>query len=78
MSDVGIDGLADSAQEAAVRDLQAAIDEAIHTLPKGQSSGVCADCGQAIESACLKLLPGTTQCAACAQKRSRLIAPASN
>jgi RNA polymerase-binding transcription factor DksA len=56
---VGIDGLADSAQVAAVRDLQAAIDEAIHTLPEGQSSGVCADCGKQIESARLKLLPGT-------------------
>ena len=78
MSDVGGEGLADSAQETAVRDLRAAIDEALHTLPEGESSGVCSDCGKEIESARLKLLPGTTQCAACAQKRSKLVAPVSN
>ena len=78
MSDGGIDGLADTAQAAAERDLRAAIDEALHLLPEGESSGKCSDCGNKIEAARLALLPGTTQCAACAQKRQKLVATSAN
>ena len=72
MSDESIDGLADTAQTAADRNLRVAIDEALHLLPEGESTGKCSDCRTKIESARLTLLPGTTQCVACAQKRQKL------
>ena len=78
MSEVGIDGLADTAREAADRDLQVAIRKALDSLPQGESTGVCVDCGGEIERARLALLPGTTQCAACAQRRKRLSAQIGN
>ncbi|MBM4436297.1 MAG: TraR/DksA C4-type zinc finger protein [Actinobacteria bacterium] len=73
MSETGFDSIADSAQAAAERDLRAAIAEALQTLPRGESDGVCRDCGGKIEKARLALLPGTSQCAACAQKRAKLV-----
>ena len=73
MSDVTFDGLADSAQDSMERDLKVAIDEVLHALPKGESTGVCKDCGADIEAPRLALLPGTTHCAACALRRTRLV-----
>ena len=78
MSEVGMDGLADTAREATDRDVQVAIREALDSLPRGESTGVCSDCGKRIERARLALLPGTTQCAACAQQRNRLSAQIGN
>ncbi len=78
MADAGSDGLADSAREASERDTKVAIAQALELLPEGKSSGRCVDCGNKIEKPRLMLLPGTTQCAACAQKRSRLAAPIEN
>ncbi len=78
MSEVAIDGLADTAGDVAERDRQAAIYEVLEILPKGESSGVCSDCGQPIEPLRLALLPGTTECSACAQISRRLAAPIHN
>ncbi len=78
MADAGSNGLADIAREASERDTKVAIRQALGLLPAGKSSGRCADCGRRIEKPRLTLLPGTAQCAACAQKRNRLAAPVEN
>ena len=78
MADAGSDGLADSAREASERDTKVAIKQVLELLPEGRSSGKCVDCAKMIEKPRLTLLPGTTECAACAQKRNRLAAPIEN
>ena len=78
MSDGSIDGLAFIAQTAADRDLRVAIDEALHLPPEGESNGKCSDCRTKIEGVRLTLLPGTTQCAACAQKRQKPVTTSAN
>ena len=77
MAEVRIDGLADLGREESERQTRAAIDAALRSIPQGVSDGVCQDCGSDIESARLALLPGTTQCSACARTRGRLVASAS-
>ncbi len=72
-----IDGLADSGQEQSQQLIQAAIDAALHSLPEGESTGVCTVCGEAIEAGRLELIPGASDCADCAQKASRPL-PLSN
>ena len=78
MSETQIDGLADRAGDASARDLQVAIRDILGALPSGVSSGQCQDCGGLIESLRLDLLPGTTQCAACARRRARIPTPSLN
>lgn len=76
MAKVGIDGLADLGREESERQTREAIDAVLRTLPQGISDGVCQDCGSEIESARLAVLPGTTQCSACARTRGKLSASA--
>ncbi len=78
MSETQIDGLADSAHDASARDLQVAIQDVLGALPSGESPGQCQDCGGQIEPLRLDLLPGTTQCAACARRRARIPTPSLN
>lgn len=78
MSDGSINELADTAQEAADRDLRAAVYEALTILPEGATNGNCADCRSPIEAARLAILPVTTECGTCAQHRQKLTAPSSN
>lgn len=70
VSESGFEGLADSARESADRDLHASITETLDALPTGESPKVCQDCNKRIEKARRELLPGTSHCAACAQKRA--------
>lgn len=78
MSETQIDGLADSAHDASNRDLQVAIQDVLGALPNSDSPDQCQDCGGLIESVRLELLPGTTQCAACAHRRARIPTPSLN
>lgn len=78
MSETQIDGLADSAHDASARDLQVAIQNVLRALPSGDSPGQCQDCGVRIEPLRLNLLPGATQCAACARRRARIPTPSLN
>ena len=78
MSDTQIDGLADSARDASARDLQVAIRDVLQALPSGDSTDQCQDCGGLIETLRLELLPGTTQCAACARRHARIRTPSLN
>ncbi len=78
MSETQIDGLADSAHDASARDLQVAIQDVLRALPSGESPGQCQDCGGQIEPLRLDLLPGTTQCAACARRHARIPTPSLN
>ncbi len=74
-----IDGLADSGLDQSQQQIQAAIDAAMHSLPEGESSGVCALCGNKIESGRLELIPGASECASCARKIQGIPAlPSSN
>lgn len=66
-----IDGLADSGLDQSQQLIQAAIDAALHSLPEGESSGVCAVCGEEIEAGRLELIAGATDCASCARKTQR-------
>ena len=72
MAESGFDGLADLAREESERQTREAIDAALRSLPEGESDEVCQDCGSEIESARLALLPGTTQCSACARTRDKV------
>ena len=74
MAESGFDGLADLAREESERQTRDAIEAALRSLPEGESDGVCQDCGSEIESARLSLLPGTTQCSACARTRDKFSA----
>ena len=87
MAESGFDGLADLAREESERQTRDAIEAALRSLPEGESGGdvgcvgagkesdgVCQDCGSEIESARLSLLPGTTQCSACARTRDKFSA----
>lgn len=76
MVESGVDGLADLASEESERQTRDAIDAALRSLPEGESDGVCQDCGSEIKSARLALLPGTTQCSACAHTRNKISASA--
>ena len=78
MSEMQIDGLADSAGDASARDLQAAIQDILGALPSGESLDHCQDCGGQIEPLRLELLPGTTECAACARRHARMRTPSLN
>lgn len=78
MSETQIDGLADSAHDASARDLRVAIQDVLGALPSGKSPGQCQDCGGQIEPLRLDLLPGTTQCAACARGQTRVLAHSLN
>ena len=78
MSEWQIDGLADSADDASARDLQVAIRDVLGALPSGESPSQCQDCGGQIEAKRLDLLPGTTQCAACARRHARISTPSLN
>ena len=78
MSDRQIDGLADIARDASERDLQAAINNVLGALPSGHSPDQCQDCDGQIEPLRLELLPGTTQCAACARRRTRILSHSLN
>ncbi|MCY3748986.1 MAG: TraR/DksA C4-type zinc finger protein [Chloroflexi bacterium] len=78
MSETQIDGLADSAHEASARDLHMAIQDVLGALPSGASPGQCQDCGGQIEPLRLDLLPGTSQCAACARRRAGIVTPSLN
>ncbi len=73
MSETQIDGLADSARDAAERDQRAAISNVLDALPSGQSPDQCQECGGHIEPLRLELLPGTTQCAGCARRSARVL-----
>jgi len=63
-----IDGLADSGLDQSQQLIQEAIDDALHSLPEGESSGVCAVCREDIEIGRLELIPGARECASCARK----------
>ena len=78
MSDTQIDGLADTALDASERDLRVAISNVLGALPSGHSPDQCQDCGDDIEAMRLELLPGTTQCAACARRHARIRTPSLN
>ncbi len=78
MSETQTDGLADSAHNASARDLQVAIQDVLGALPSGDSPGQCRDCGGQIEPLRLDLLPGTSQCAACARRDARVSTPSLN
>ncbi len=74
-----IDGLADNGLDQSQQLIQEAINEALHSLPEGQSSGVCDVCGEKIEPSRLELIPGTAECAACARKAQGIpLLPSSN
>ena len=78
MSETQTDGLADGAHDASARDLQMAIQNVLGALPSGESPGQCRDCGGQIEPLRLDLLPGTSQCAACARRDARVSTPSLN
>ena len=74
-----IDGLADGGLDQSQQLIQEAIDDALHSLPEGESSGVCDVCGKKIEPARLDLISGTGECASCARKVQGIpILPSSN
>ena len=74
-----IDGLADGGLAQSQQLIQEAIDDALHSLPECESSGVCGVCGKKIEPARLDLIPGTGECASCARKVQGIpILPSSN
>ena len=73
MNEMQIDGLADSARDAAERDLRAAISNVLDALPSGHGPDQCQDCGGHIEPLRRELLPGTSQCAGCARRRARVL-----
>ena len=74
-----IDGLADSGLDQSQQLIQEAIDDALHSLPEGESSGVCAVCGEDIEIGRIELIPGARECASCARKVQGIpILPSSN
>ncbi len=74
MSEPQTDGLADSARDAADRDLRVAIQSVLRALPSGHSPDQCQGCGGLIEPLRLELLPGTTHCAGCARGQTRVLA----
>ena len=78
MSETQVDGLADSAHDASARDLHLAIQDVLRALPGGDSPGQCQDCRGLIEPLRLDLLPGITQCAACARRHARIPTPSLN
>lgn len=74
-----IDGLADRGLDNSQQQIQAAIDAVLHSLPDGESNGVCQVCGEDIEAVRLELIPGAGECASCARKMQRPPAlPSSN
>ena len=78
MIDAELGSLAGPAGDTWEHNRKHAIDAALDILPKGESSGVCGNCGKKIEPVRLALLPGTTQCAACAHANMQLATPAYN